>query len=153
MTPMIVHVDSPNSVSPIQCYEKADTVLFSQLEQNAYHPIVRSEFYTTMKNFCFLIGAIQLVSTDAFVSSNPSSTTTLCTLKSASDDHVDRSRRDSFASVVGVAFGGAAVLLSPAPALAAADCMKDCVKNCLLIAPKVSCIFVPKTNLHKPFCF
>merc|ERR1712194_473717 len=37
---------------------------------------------------------------------------------------------------MGTAIGGAAVLSSPVPALAAADCMKDCLENCLIIAPK-----------------
>ena len=77
-----------------------------------------------------LIGAIQLVSTEAFVPSNQVRDT--CPLRSVADnqnDCVDRSRRDSFFSIMGTAFVGAAVLSTPAPALAAPDCMKDCVKN------------------------
>jgi hypothetical protein len=95
------------------------------------------------------IGAILLLSAEGFsffqteskVSRSPnaakdSSPTTPAT--NHQNDFSDRSRRDAFASIMGAAIGGAAVLSSPAPALAAADCMKDCIKNCLIIAPKVS---------------
>jgi len=58
------------------------------------------------------------------------------TVSNQPNEFVDQSRRDLLASVVAAGVGGAAVLSSPAPALAAADCMKDCLKNCLLIAPK-----------------
>ena len=55
------------------------------------------------------------------------------------------SRRDSFTSVIAIAgigsVGAASTLIMspPSPVSAAApDCMGDCVKNCQIIAPKVS---------------
>ena len=101
-------------------------------------------------NLCLLIGAMQLLSAEAFLSPNQARDT--CPLKSASDNHsdfVDRSRRDSFAFIMSTAIGGAAVLSSPATALAAADCMKDCLKNCLIIAPKVSSVRFPAKDQIK----
>ncbi|VEU40596.1 unnamed protein product [Pseudo-nitzschia multistriata] len=53
------------------------------------------------------------------------------------DSQTWQSRRDSFASIMGAAtIAGAAVLGSPAPASAEPDCFKDCLKNCLIIAPQ-----------------
>jgi hypothetical protein len=95
------------------------------------------------------IGAILLLSAEGFsffqteskVSRSPkaaSNSSPPTPATSHQNDFTDRSRRDAFASIMGAAIGGAAVLSSPAPALAAADCMKDCIKNCLIIAPQVS---------------
>lgn len=69
------------------------------------------------------------------------------TVSNQPSEFIYQSRRDLLASLVAAGVGGAAVLSSPAPALAAADCMKDCLKNCLLIAPKVS-----STYREKAYC-
>ena len=106
---------------------------------------------TTHINIRLFIGAILLLSAGAFsfFQTGPTKTTSpngmgeTCPPTHPSNDLIDRSRRNSFASIIGTAIGGAAVLSSPAPALAAADCMKDCVKNCLIIAPKVSSVQLP----------
>mmetsp|Transcript_2937 Transcript_2937/g.8057 ORF Transcript_2937/g.8057 Transcript_2937/m.8057 type:complete len:179 (+) Transcript_2937:34-570(+) len=52
------------------------------------------------------------------------------------DNFTDGSRRSSFLHIMSTVIGGTAVLSSPMPTYAAVDCMKDCLQNCLIIAPK-----------------
>jgi len=48
-------------------------------------------------------------------------------------------RRSCFQNVLGgAAVASFASIMSPVSANAAADCMTDCLKNCKLVAPKVS---------------
>mmetsp|Transcript_17771 Transcript_17771/g.36551 ORF Transcript_17771/g.36551 Transcript_17771/m.36551 type:complete len:177 (-) Transcript_17771:540-1070(-) len=102
---------------------------------------------TKLASSRMLIGAMLLLSADGFSVFQTESASAKsfdpmsdqCPPTPAINDIADsmvQSRRDSFASIMSAVTVGAAVLSSPAPALAAADCMKDCVKNCLIIAPK-----------------
>ena len=101
--------------------------------------------------FCLVLSPISLCK--AFSNPTPNrqpSTISSLQLKTNNiierDDDVSTSRRSFFISTAATLAGSS--LFHPLEANAVTDCFKDCVKNCKLIAPKVSKKFVHMICAH-----